>query len=119
MTCRNTMDIPLTAIHRKNFKRFSAWNSNWNDSYNDTRLDNRLFRPIIQVRYLLQEYSKLLQTYTKRSMSDTKDALRGILGVFQRFKAVYKPFCYFQGIIVVPDITLADRGEIRPLSFTE
>ncbi|KAK4161774.1 hypothetical protein QBC43DRAFT_357330 [Cladorrhinum sp. PSN259] len=87
------MEIPLAAMHRKNLERFSAWNANWNDSYNETRLDNRLFRPIVQVRYPLQECSKLIQTYTKRSMSDPKDALR--------------------------DVTFTGPGEIRPSSLTE
>jgi hypothetical protein len=36
MTCRDAMDIPLMARHRKSLGCFSARNNNWNKSYNDT-----------------------------------------------------------------------------------
>ncbi|KAI3317166.1 heterokaryon incompatibility protein-domain-containing protein [Xylariaceae sp. AK1471] len=110
MACRDAMDIPLTTLHRKDMQRFRTWNDDWNDLYNDTHNDKRLFGPIIQVRYPLHECSKLIKSYTKRSMSDPNDILYGILGVLKRFQAVHKLFRQFYGIILVPDTTFI-RGE--------
>lgn len=119
MSCRDVIDIPLTAMHRKDLDRFSAWNVDWNDSYNYTRLDTRLFRVITSVQFPLPESFKLIQTYTRRALTQSSDILEGILGVFERLQTVYQEFSHFHGIIIVPDITLLDCGTARQSTRTE
>jgi hypothetical protein len=128
MACRDAANLPLIALHRKNPERFSAWNDTWNDSFNDTSQDNRLFRTISMVRYPYHECSKLIQSYTYRTMSKSDDILNGMFGIFQRFNSVHRPFRQFHGIIVVPDVTFVQsqvgepelkKKEIRPSSYTE
>jgi hypothetical protein len=124
MACRDPMNLPLKAMHRKNLRRFSAWNEDWNDSFNDTSLENRLFMSVTVPRYPFHECSKLIRTYTHRSLSNPSDILNGFLGIFQRFRTVHQPFRQFYGVIVVPDATLEgwqdeQKRTLRKSSYTE
>jgi hypothetical protein len=101
MHCYESMDMPLKALHIRNRQHFSKWN------------EPGIFTPATRRRQPLDEVFEQISQYTKRSLSHPEDILNGMMGILGTFENTYKSFLHYEGVPIVPDVTLAKEGSTR------
>lgn len=112
MYCRDVLASPLSAWNFKNKGKLRAtpWYQQKLELVGFDVGVGKILTPNTKVPNPMHETFIHISEYSSRSLTNSEDSLNGILGVFQRLKALFPLFRHFFGLPIVVDPILMKKN---------
>jgi hypothetical protein len=118
--CRDTICSPMAAwnFRSKGRLRTSPWYQHHLEQAGFASVIEKILTRNFRIPNMLQEASSHVVEYSRRKLTNSDDALNGILGVLQRLKALKADFQHFWGVPITQDEAMLKKT-IDPQNATE